>query len=134
MAKKEETQVKKKEAESHNIERTSSRRTFIPQTDILENETGLVVIMDIPGVAEQDVDIRVNDNVLTVVAKVNDVKYEGYRQLYAEYNTGDYQRSFRLTDEFNTEGIVAKMEQGVLTLSLPKAEKKKPRKIEIKAG
>lgn len=133
MAKTEETKLKNKEVQTSDIERTSSRQTFVPHTDIIENETGLVVIMDIPGAVEKDVDINLDDNILTILAKVEEETFDGYRPLYSEYGIGDFQRSFRLNEAFDADKIVAKLENGVLTLNLPKAEKKKPKKIKIKS-
>ncbi|MBN2384458.1 Hsp20/alpha crystallin family protein [bacterium] len=134
MKKSKDDVMKPQAAEVQDVERTSNRRVFVPQTDIRENEVGLVVVMDIPGALEKDVDINVKDNVLTIMARVEEEQYEGYRRIYSEYDRGDFQRSFRLSDEFDSDKIEASMSQGVLTLHLPKAEKKKPRRIEIKAG
>ncbi|MFC1849702.1 Hsp20/alpha crystallin family protein [candidate division CSSED10-310 bacterium] len=133
MAKKKPLEVQKQESQATDVERTRSGRTFVPYTDIIENENGLTLLMDIPGVVEEDVDINLEDTILTITARVAEEKYEGYRPLYSEYNIGDFQRSFRLIEDFDADKVEASLKNGVLTLVLPKSEKLKPRKIKIKS-
>lgn len=129
----EETRELKKQADSGDIERTSTRRTFIPNTDIIEQEDTLLVLMDIPGAVEDNIEVNLEDNILTVTAKIDAETYDGYRPLYQEYQVGDFQRSFRLIEDFDSDKIEATLKQGVLTLTLPRSEKAKPRKIQIKS-
>lgn len=132
MATKKGTSVQKQETPKSEIERTSSTPTFVPYTDIIENEDGLTIIMDLPGAENKNIDVNLEDNVLTVTAKIEPQVFEGNRLLYAEYKYGDFERSFKLNEDFNAEKIEAFLKEGVLTLVLPKAEAKKPRKIKIK--
>jgi len=134
MANEKPTSVQKTEAQKSEIERTSSNVTFIPYTDIIENEDGLTIMMDLPGAEDNNVDINLEDKVLTVTAKVEPLTFEGYRPLYAEYRIGDFERAFRLNDDFDADKIEAHLKEGVLTLVLPKSEAKKPRKIKIKSS
>lgn len=127
----------KKEAiqkkEQQDLEQTRNRPVYLPFTDIVEGEEGLTITMDLPGVVEKAVDIRLENDVLTVVGKIDEYGFEGYRPLYAEYESGDFQRSFRVLDDFDADKIDAKLSNGVLNIFLPKAEAKKPRTIAIKA-
>lgn len=119
--------------EQQSLEQTRNRPVYLPFTDIIEGEAGLTITMDLPGVLEDNIDIRLENDVLSVIAKIEDQSFEGYRPLYAEYETGDFQRSFRVIDDFDADKIDAKINNGVLTIYMPKAEAKKPRTIAIKA-
>ena len=109
-------------------ETTVPVRYFVPTTDIFETEDGLTVVMEVPGVDREAIDINVENDVLRVEAKVDPVKYEGMEPLYTEYNVGHFARSFTLSNKIDQQQISAKLEDGVLTLSLKEAM---PRKISI---
>lgn len=113
-------------------ELTRDRRTFIPRTDIYETADSLTLLMDIPGAKESDIEIVLEKNVLTVHALVEPEVLEGYALALQEYEIGDYQRSFRLSNEINQEKIEASYKDGVLRLTLPKAEAAKAKKISVK--
>jgi HSP20 family protein len=120
--------------ETPDVEGTRTRPIHTPATDIVESESGLTLRLDVPGAREEKVEVNLDGDVLTVTATIEEELLEGYRPLYSEYRSGDYRRSFRLIEEFDTEKIEATLTQGVLTLVLPKVAKKQPRKIEIKTG
>ncbi len=113
-------------------ELTRDRRTFLPRTDIFETAESLTLLMDIPGARESDIDIVLEKNVLTVHALVEPEVPEGYALALQEYEIGDYQRSFRLSNEINQDKIEASYKDGVLRLTLPKAEAAKAKKISVK--
>ncbi len=113
-------------------ERTHSRRAFIPKADIYETEGEIIVLADVPGTGDKDVDITLEKDVLTINAFVNPARSNGYEIAYAEYDEGDYQRSFRLSDEIDRERIAATVNNGVLRLRLPKAPAARARKIAVK--
>lgn len=115
-------------------ERIRDRRVYVPRSDIYETESGLTLVMDVPGADENSVDITLEKNVLTVSAYPAAVKVDRHTLAYSEYGVGDYQRSFALSDEIERTGIEAKVRNGVLTLHLPKVAEVKPQKITIKAG
>ena len=115
-------------------ERLRDRKVYVPRADIYENKEGLVLVMDIPGADEKSVEITLEKNVLTINAYPQSAKLEGYDLAYGEYDEGDYQRSFALSDEIDREKIQASVKNGVLTLNLQKAAEAKPQKIQIKAG
>ena len=106
-------------------------RYFVPTTDIFETEDGLTVVMEVPGVNREAIDINVENDVLKVEAKIDPAKYEGMEPLYTEYNVGHFARSFTLSNKIDQQQIGAKLEEGILTLTLNKAKDAMPRKISI---
>jgi len=106
---------------------------FTPPIDIHEGPDGLVLEADLPGATEQSVSIQLEDNVLTLHAQVPSPAPEGARVLHEEYQVGDLFRSFILSDEVERGRITADLNNGVLRLTLPKAERAKTRRIEIKS-
>ncbi len=124
--------VQKQEAkEATTIERTKSGKVFIPPVDIYESENDIFLLADMPGVDPKTIDIMVENNILTINAEVFDRRPEGFELVCCEYETGDYQRSFTLSDTIDQNKIEAKYENGVLKVRLPKVEQVKPRKIEV---
>ena len=107
---------------------------YRPIADIVETQTGVVVQIEMPGVPSEDVEISVERRVLTVRGRARLTAPEGYRLAYAEYGEGDYERSFTLSQDIDEARIAAEMRNGVLTLTLPRAETAKPRKIDVKAA
>jgi HSP20 family protein len=101
--------------------------------DIHEGPEGLILEADLPGAAEGSVNIQLEDNVLTLHAKVPSPVPDGARVLHQEYHVGDFFRSFILSDEVERSRISADLRNGVLRLNLPKAERAKTRRIEIKS-
>jgi len=106
--------------------------TQVPLIDIFEGPDGLVLEADLPGVGQEDVIIQLDHNVLTLLAKLNLGYPEGGRILHEEFPPAAYLRSFILSDEVDRDTISAEMNRGVLRLTLPKAARVKPRRIEIK--
>jgi len=105
-----------------------------PPIDIHEGPDGLVLEADLPGVPEGQISIQLEDNVLSLHAKVAAPAPEGARVLHEEYRPGDFYRSFILSDEVERSKISAELKNGVLRLKLPKAERAKTRRIEIKTS
>ncbi len=114
-------------------EPTKSGPVFIPAVDIYETDEALTLMADLPGVNVDQVDIDLEDDVLTITAEANESEL-GKRTLLAEYETGRYHRKFRIGQLIDKEKIAAKMKDGVLELILPKIGPAQPRKIEVKAG
>lgn len=129
-----ELKLHEKQEVAENGEHTRPGRTYIPQVDIMENKNGLRLWVDMPGVEEQDVDIDVANNVLSIEGRVSVVDYADLEPLYTEYNVGNYVRRFTLSQHIDTEKIQARMTNGVLELDLPKADSAKPRKIAVTAS
>ncbi len=125
---------KQEDVPSEEMERTRSRRAFIPRSDIYETENEIIVLADVPGADENNVDITLDKNVLTMIAYIDPTRTGHYEIAYAEYEEGDYQRSFRLSDEIDRDKIEASVSDGVLRLRLPKSQEAAARKIEVKTG
>ncbi len=113
--------------------REPARPCLTPPIDIHEGPEGLILEADLPGVDENTVSIHLEHNVLTLVARTVSAAPEGARTLYEEYPAGDFHRSFILSDEVERSRITAELRHGVLRLTLPKAERTKTRRIEIKS-
>jgi HSP20 family molecular chaperone IbpA len=107
--------------------------TFTPLIDIHEGPDGLVLEADLPGAVEQGLRIQLEDNILTLDAKVDSPAPAESRLLHQEYLVGDYQRSFILGDEVDRDRITAELTNGVLRLVLPRADRARTRRIEIKS-
>src|SRR5688572_3367093 len=108
-----------------------ARPLFTPAIDIHEDEQGMTLCADLPGVTKESVDVSFENNVLRIFGRVQDSPPEGGRPVYHEYRAGDYYRSFILTDEIDADAIRAELDNGVLTLSLPKVKRSGLRKIEV---
>ncbi|MCW5891988.1 MAG: Hsp20/alpha crystallin family protein [bacterium] len=117
-------------------EHTRPGRTYVPDVDIRENEDALWLWADMPGVAQKDVEVELHDDVLTIAGRISTQGYEGLSPLYTEYNVGNFQRRFTLPsgEHFDREQVTAKLTNGVLAVKLPKAEKAKPRRIDVAVG
>ena len=126
-----ELQVQEKREVEKKQESTVPARAFLPTTDIFETEHALTMIMEMPGVDKSKVDVSVEDGVLTIQGQIDFSKYEGLRPVYTEYNIGHYRRSFSLSNRIDQEKISAEVNDGILTLVLPKAEEAKPRRITV---
>ena len=119
---------------AEDTERTRDIRCFIPRSDIYELDDQIVIVADVPGVDEKSIEITLDKNILTIDAQVEPVIPQGYSLSFAEYEVGDFQRSFRLSNEIDRAKIQAKVKDGVLRLYLPKAKEALMRKISVKAG
>jgi HSP20 family molecular chaperone IbpA len=107
---------------------------FRPDVDIVERPDEFVVCADLPGVDETGVSVELKNGVLTIDAKLAEAAEASWRPVYAEYQTGGYQRTFGLAETIDDAKIRAEMRDGVLTLHLPKMERHKPRQIPVSRG
>ena len=112
-------------------EKTVPGRFYVPYADIYETDDALTVAMEMAGVEKKDLSVALEDDVLRVEGRIDFGKYEGMEPVYAEYNVGPYARSFALSSKIDQEKISAQLEDGVLTLTLPKAKQAEPRRIAI---
>lgn len=126
-----ELQVQEKRELEKKQESTVPARLFMPVADIFEAEHALTVVLEIPGVDRSNVEISVEGGVLTIEGRLDFSKYEGMQPVYTEYNVGHYRRSFSLSNKIDQSKIGAEMKDGVLTITLPKAEEAKPRRISV---
>jgi HSP20 family protein len=127
-------EAEKREVDDTGAERTRDRPAFVPRADIYETDDAIFVVADMPGVDESSLDITLENNVLTINGYVAPKAPEGYSLVYSEYREGDYVRSFRLSDEIDRSGIEATLNDGVLSLTLPKVKEARTRKIAVKVG
>ena len=112
-------------------EKTVPARYYVPTTDIYETADALKVVMEVPGVARDAIDIKVEDDTLRVEARIDTAKYDGMEPLYTEYNVGHFARSFSLSHHIDRQRIAAALADEVLTLTLGKVQQAEPRRIEI---
>ena len=131
MAESKEMAVREKKEMVAKEEKTVPGRYYIPYADIYETEETLSVVMEMPGVEKKDLTVNVEKDVLRVDGRIDFSKYKEMEPVYAEYNVGHYARSFTLGSAIDQEKIGASLEDGVLTLTLPKAKHAQPRKIAI---
>lgn len=127
-----ELPVQKKREHETREETTIPARVFLPTADIFKSRDALTVILEMPGVEKSKVDVRVEDSVLSVQGRLDLSKYQGLQPLYTEYNIGHYARSFQLSSKIDQTKISAELQDGVLSLKLPKIEEAKPRTIQVK--
>ncbi len=124
-----ELQSREKQA----IERETTRGgpVFRADVDIVERGDEYLVTADLPGVESSDVQVRLENGVLSIETTRGFAPEPGWSAVYSEYASGSFYREFRLSDEIDVNRISAKMRDGVLELHLPKAEAHRPRRIEI---
>ena len=115
------------------MERTRTRRVYAPRTDIYETDQALVLVADMPGVLPDGLDITLERRELTVRGRTGDYAPEGYSPVYREYESGDYERTFVLSDEIDADKIEARLRDGVLHLTLPKAGPAQAKRIQVQA-
>ena len=106
---------------------------FIPQADIYESSDELTLLLDMPGVDPKDIDVRLEKGVLLISGKAPRRQDEKVQYLVQEYAVGDYLRRFNVGEGVDTQGITAEHRDGVLALHLPKSEKLRPKRIEVRA-
>lgn len=115
-------------------ERAQQTPVFTPRVDIRETETEVILVADMPGVDEKNVNINLEGSELTIRGSFVPKAPDGYELTYQEYTSGDYERSFTLGDTIDRDGIKAVVKDGILRLTLPKAKEAQPRRITVKAG
>ncbi len=109
------------------------RPTITPPIDIHDGPDGLTLVADLPGTNETNLTIQLEHNVLTLDARIDAPAPDGMRLVHQEYPVGDYHRSFILSDDVDRDRIAAELKDGVLKLFLPKADRARARRIEIKS-
>lgn len=112
-------------------EGTRPGRTYRPNVDIGETRDAVWMTVDLPGVDEKTVQVDLEDGVLTIQARVDAEEYRDLTPVYSEYNVGNFERTFRLSSRIDSNAIQARIEHGVLHLTLPRAEAARPRSIAI---
>lgn len=126
--------AKEKQEVKTSAEQTKPGLVFTPDVDIFENSDAITVLADMPGVTPENITIDLNDGVLTITGDVRPWEGSDESDVLVEFEIGKYYRQFTLSEMIDQERIEAKLSDGVLRLTLPKAEKAKPRKITVSAG
>ena len=134
MADTKELQVKEKQEVATPAEQTQSGLVFTPEVDIFETDREITLLADMPGVAAEQVEIDLKENVLTLSGDVKPWETSDESDVLVEFEIGKYYRQFTLSEVIDQGKIEAKLEDGVLRLTLPKAEKAVPRQIPVNAG
>lgn len=124
----------KDDAPATKAEPAQPSRTYRPLVDIVEADRGVSLMLELPGVGIDDIDISLEKRVLTISGAAGAIRSDGMQLVYSEYSQGNFERSFVLSDDFNPEKIEAEMRNGVLTITLPRAEETRPKKIAVKAA
>ena len=120
------TELQRSEGELVHAERAPAAVRLAPFVDVYQNQDGYLVLADLPGVTRNDITIRLEDNELTVEATRPGLNRGG-----TEVPPKQYRRQFRVPEGIDAERVDARYEAGVLRVSLPRAEAKKPRQIEV---
>ena len=113
-------------------ERTRNRKVYVPKVDIIETGDAMVMYADIPGADEKTVDVTLEKSVLTIRGTIAPQEFEGRSIAYAEYDVGDYERSFTVSDEVDRDRIEAVVKNGVLKLVLRKIPQIEAKKITVR--
>ncbi len=113
-------------------ERTRNRKVYVPKVDIIETGDAMVMHADIPGADEKTVDVTLEKSVLTIRGTIVPQQFEGRSIAYAEYDVGDYERSFTVSDEVDRDRIEAVVKNGVLKLVLHKIPQVEAKKITVR--
>jgi len=129
-----ELQVREKKELQTEAEQTRPGRVFTPAVDIFESEKEITVLADMPGVTSDRVTIDVHNDELKITGEVVPQASGNESYIFVEYETGRFHRHFSLSDRIDQGKISASMKDGVLRLVLPKVEKAKPKRIQVKAG
>lgn len=124
-------ELQENEILAEGYQRTRECRCFVPRADIYETEDEVVIQLDVPGIESETIDVTLNKNILTIKGYANLSSPEGFSLAHAEYEPGDYERSFRLSNEVEQSNIEAAYKNGVLEVILPKADIAKSRKISV---
>ncbi|MBK8945923.1 MAG: Hsp20/alpha crystallin family protein [Ignavibacteriae bacterium] len=129
----EETNLLTNVEEKRSWEEALEKESWVaPLIDIYETNDDYFIIANMPGVNKEDVKIKVEDGDLVIMGRINYSDVLNKKYLLKEIDPSNYYRKFKLSDSVNEEKIVASIENGRLTINLPKVERVKPRTIEIK--
>jgi HSP20 family molecular chaperone IbpA len=128
----ETTSVPKKNGTTH--AKAYQRRTAAPPVDLFENADELLVVADVPGVPNDGIDLRVENDTLTLTARRPDPTGPEWPALVREYDEVDFTASFRIPAGIDATGITAETKSGTLVVRLPKAAAAKARKIVVRSG
>ena len=131
MSDSQELAVREKQELAQQEEKTIPGRYYVPVADIFETDDALTLMLEMPGVSKNNFNVEIENDVLRVEGKIDYSSYKDVEPVYTEYNIGHYARAFALSNKIDREAITARVEDGVLTLTLPKAKEALPRRIAV---
>jgi HSP20 family protein len=134
MAKETTSNLQTREKQALEREGTRPGLVFRPDVDIVERPDEFLVSADLPGVDEGNINVRLEEGVLSIGATQATEADPTWTPIYAEYQLGGYHREFTLSEAIDAEAIEAKIRDGVLELHLPKSTKHRPRQIQVQSG
>ncbi|WP_084267821.1 Hsp20/alpha crystallin family protein [Azohydromonas lata] len=109
-------------------------RAMVPRVDVFEDESGITLLADLPGVPREQLELKVEGDTLLIEGAVAAFAPEGLEALYAEVRLPRYRRAFTLSRELDAGAIQAQLRDGVLNLRIPKQAHAQPRRIEVQLG
>jgi len=112
---------------------TRNERSYSPNVDIIETEKEIILTSELAGVEEENLEVILDNNVLTITGKMEEESFKDYELIYSEYRPVKYERSFTVSNEFNKDKLKAVLKDGLLNLTIPKAEKTAAKKIKVKS-
>lgn len=113
---------------------TNETRTLIPRVDVIEDETGITLLADLPGVKRENLDLKVDGDTLTIEGTIEPFVAEQLQPTYAELRLSRFRRAFTLGRELDPAQVEANLKDGVLNLRIPKQAHAQPRRIEVLAA
>jgi HSP20 family protein len=116
------------------VKREADVPTLLPQVDVLEDATGLTLLVDMPGVAKDAIELKIEGDALTIGGDISAPSPEGLEPVYAEVQVARYRRAFTLSRELDAGRIEATGKDGVLRLRIPKTQAAQPRRIEVRSA
>lgn len=116
------------------LDSTANERAVSPVVDVFEDETGITLLADMPGVPRDQLELHVEGDTLLIEGRVQPQTPDGLEAIYAELRVPRWRRSFTLSRELDTSKVDANLKDGVLTLRIPKQAHAQPRRIAVNAG
>jgi len=110
-----------------------ARPVYRPLVDVIDTADSLVLVMDLPGVDENETEVTLEKNLLTIRGTVSPPSFAGHTLAHAEYGVGNFERVFTVSEQVNRDQIDATVKDGVLRVTLPKAKQAAAQKIAVKA-
>ncbi|WP_083749158.1 Hsp20/alpha crystallin family protein [Pelomonas sp. KK5] len=127
-------EITQSEKQQTALDSTANERAVTPAVDVFEDETGITLLADMPGVPRDQLELHVEGDTLLIEGRVQPQTPNGLEAIYAELRVPRWRRSFTLSRELDTAKIEANLKDGVLTLRIPKQAHAQPRRIAVNAG
>ena len=133
-ARRDERRPQEQEQQQGRTQRRQDTPTMLPRVDVIEDQTGITLFADLPGVSRDALEINIEADSLTIEGAVAPATPEAMEATYAEIRVPRFRRSFTLSRELDTGRIEAQLKDGVLQLRIPKQEQAQPRRVSVKVA